>query len=87
MYIASNTKNVYVTGMVRPLAATLGEFNLVTTKERKSGEEDTDPINRAKQEQALDEALKNTFPASDPISMEQPAPPSRRRIDENPEAG
>ena len=24
-------------------------------------------------EEALDDALKNTFPASDPISMEQPA--------------
>ena len=25
-------------------------------------------------EEALDDALKNTFPASDPISIEQPAP-------------
>jgi hypothetical protein len=29
---------------------------------------------RRDQEEALDDALKNTFPASDPISMEQPAP-------------
>jgi hypothetical protein len=28
---------------------------------------------RQRQEQALDEALKNTFPASDPVSIEQPA--------------
>jgi hypothetical protein len=31
---------------------------------------------RRHQEEALDEALKNTFPASDPVSMEQPAPPA-----------
>ena len=28
---------------------------------------------RVQQEKALDEALKNTFPASDPVSIEQPA--------------
>ena len=27
---------------------------------------------RERQEEALDEALKNTFPASDPVSAEQP---------------
>src|ERR1700746_2022734 len=27
---------------------------------------------RRRQEEALDEALKNTFPASDPVSVEQP---------------
>jgi hypothetical protein len=27
-----------------------------------------------RQEEALDDALKNTFPASDPISVEQPGP-------------
>ena len=30
-------------------------------------------------EQALDEALENTFPASDPVSMEQPVPPAADR--------
>ena len=30
---------------------------------------------RQRQEEALDDALKNTFPASDPVSIEQPAPP------------
>jgi hypothetical protein len=30
---------------------------------------------RRHQEEALDDALKNTFPASDPVSIEQPAPP------------
>ena len=31
---------------------------------------------RAHREEALDDALKNTFPASDPVSIEQPAPPA-----------
>ena len=31
---------------------------------------------RLDQEEALDEALKNTFPASDPVSIIQPAPPA-----------
>jgi hypothetical protein len=29
-----------------------------------------------RRENALDEALKNTFPASDPVSVEQPGPPA-----------
>jgi hypothetical protein len=33
-----------------------------------------DPRERARQEEALDDALRNTFPASDPVSVEQPAP-------------
>ena len=32
---------------------------------------------RRRQEEALDEALKNTFPASDPISVEQPTTSGR----------
>jgi hypothetical protein len=44
-----------------------------------------DEYNRSKrtrrhQEDALDDALKNTFPASDPISIEQPAPPAADRV-------
>ena len=31
---------------------------------------------RQLQEEALDDALKNTIPASDPVSIEQPAPPA-----------
>jgi len=31
---------------------------------------------RQRQEEALDDALKNTFPASDPVSIVQPAPPA-----------
>jgi hypothetical protein len=31
---------------------------------------------RAYREHALDEALNDTFPASDPVSVEQPKPPA-----------
>lgn len=31
---------------------------------------------RQRQEEALDDALKNTFPASDPVSVEQPVSPA-----------
>jgi nicotinate phosphoribosyltransferase len=40
------------------------------------GGAERDTPERARLEEALDEALKNTFPASDPVSMEQPAPES-----------
>ncbi len=36
---------------------------------------------RRRQEEALDDALANTFPASDPVSAEQPAPPERATED------
>lgn len=41
-----------------------------------SRRDDDDRAKRARkyQEDALDDALKNTFPASDPVSMAQPAP-------------
>jgi hypothetical protein len=34
---------------------------------------------RTQQKNALDEALKNTFPASDPVSAEQPTSPAADR--------
>jgi nicotinate phosphoribosyltransferase len=34
---------------------------------------------RRHQEEALDDALKDTFPASDPVSVEQPTPPAADR--------
>jgi hypothetical protein len=40
--------------------------------DRKSDERKSDE--RKRQEMALDEALANTFPASDPVSIEQPGP-------------
>jgi hypothetical protein len=45
---------------------------------RKLPKSDRDRATRARkhQEEALDDALKNTFPASDPVSIEQPTPPA-----------
>jgi|HubBroStandDraft_6_1064221.scaffolds.fasta_scaffold1070575_1 hypothetical protein len=40
---------------------------------RKAHQDDSARDQRARLERALDEALKNTFPASDPVSIEQPA--------------
>jgi hypothetical protein len=40
---------------------------------RKTHQDDTTRGKRRRQELALDEALKNTFPASDPVSIAQPA--------------
>jgi hypothetical protein len=39
---------------------------------------DRDEHERRRDERALDEALKNTFPASDPVSVEQPVRPGAR---------
>jgi hypothetical protein len=50
---------------------------------RKRRQDDIDPEareRRRRQEEALDNALENTFPASDPISVEQPAPSPDRRV-------
>jgi len=47
---------------------------MATESKRKPREHDRDrdERERLRQEEALDEALKNTFPASDPVSVEQP---------------
>jgi hypothetical protein len=39
---------------------------------RKLEEDDLDREKRERLEEELDEALKDTFPASDPVSLEQP---------------
>ena len=44
------------------------------TRKRKPIKRDYGKVARERQEEALDDALENTFPASDPISIEQPAP-------------
>ena len=41
-------------------------------REPHQDDNDNDKRERRHQEEALDEALKNTFPASDPVSVEQP---------------
>jgi hypothetical protein len=45
---------------------------MIADPKRKSHQGDGDSDKRRRQEQALDEALENTFPASDPVSVEQP---------------
>jgi hypothetical protein len=59
----------------------VGEFEMNANPKRKPHQSEYDRSERARshQEEALDDALKNTFPASDPISIEQPAPPSADR--------
>jgi hypothetical protein len=49
---------------------------MLADRKRRRGDVDRDKSERRRQEDALDEALANTFPASDPVSIEQPAPPS-----------
>jgi hypothetical protein len=51
---------------------------MMADSKRKAVRDDADREQRERrrrQEEALDEALANTFPASDPVSAEQPAPP------------
>jgi len=45
---------------------------MIIEPKRKPHEDDRDRSEREYQEEQLDEALENTFPASDPISIEQP---------------
>jgi hypothetical protein len=64
------------------------EIRMIAEPKRKPHQDDNDRDNRERrhrdkrerrhQEKALDEALKNTFPASDPVSVET-AGPARRR--------
>jgi hypothetical protein len=50
------------------------ETEMMADPKRKSHQDDGDSDKRSHQEEALDEALKNTFPASDPVSVEQRRP-------------
>src|SRR5262249_4491903 len=45
---------------------------MIPDPKRKPYQDEGDSDKRRRQEEALDEALKNTFPASDPVSVEQP---------------
>ena len=45
---------------------------MITDPKRKAHNDEGDGDKRRRQEEALDDALKNTFPASDPVSIEQP---------------
>jgi hypothetical protein len=50
----------------------VGATEMMADPKRKSHQDDDDSDKRRRQEEALDEALKNTFPASDPVSVVQP---------------
>ena len=50
---------------------------MIANPKRKPHQDDGDSDKRRRQEEALDEALKNTFPASDPVSVEQPTTSGR----------
>jgi hypothetical protein len=60
----------------------VGEFEMNADPKRKphKREHDHSKRSRRQQEEALDDALKNTFPASDPFSIEQPAPPDDVKV-------
>jgi hypothetical protein len=63
--------------MRRTIAGNLegeSDTDMITEPKRKPQQDDDDRKERERlhQEEALDEALKNTFPASDPVSAEQP---------------
>jgi hypothetical protein len=53
---------------------TVGEFEMNADPNRKPHKGEFDRAKRVREhrEEALDDALKNTFPASDPVSIEQP---------------
>jgi len=53
------------------------ETEMIADPKRKPYQDDGDSDKRRRQEEALDEALKNTFPASDPVSVEQPTTSGR----------
>jgi hypothetical protein len=57
----------------------VGETEMIVDPKRKPHQDNGDSDKRRRQEEALDEALKNTFPASDPVSVEQPTPPAADR--------
>jgi hypothetical protein len=52
---------------------------MIIDPKRKPFKGEGDGDKRRHREEALDEALKNTFPASDPVSVEQPTTTGRAR--------
>ena len=57
-------------------SSAVGETEMIANPKREPHQDDGDSDKR-RQEEALDEALKNTFPASDPVSVEQPTTSGR----------
>jgi hypothetical protein len=73
-------------GLLRSIALArrarrVGETAMIADPKRKPLRNDAerDTLERTRREEALDDALKNTFPASDPVSVVQPAPPGRAK--------
>ena len=60
-------------------SSAVGETEMIADPKHKLHQDDGDSDKRRRQEEALDDALKNTFPASDPVSVEQPTPPAADR--------
>jgi hypothetical protein len=59
--------------------AAVGEAEMIADPNRKPRQDESEGDRRRRQEEALDEALENTFPASDPVSVEQPTTTGRTR--------
>jgi hypothetical protein len=62
--------------MTQAALMTFAEQAMCANAKRRRGRDDADRDEcerRRRQEEALDDALMNTFPASDPVSVEQPA--------------
>ena len=59
------------------------EIEMIAEPKNEIRRDDTvrDKRERKRHEKALDEALRNTFPASDPVSVEQPMVPAVHTID------
>jgi hypothetical protein len=57
----------------------VGETAMIADPKHRPHQDESDGDKRRRQEEALDEALKNTFPASDPVSVEQPTTTGRAR--------
>jgi hypothetical protein len=60
-------------------AVAVGENEMIADPKPKPHQDEGDDDKRRREEEALDEALKNTFPASDPVSIEQPTTTGRAR--------
>jgi hypothetical protein len=59
----------------------VGEIEVIAEVKRKPHQDDSARGERERrhQENALDKALKDTFPASAPVAVEQPTPPAADR--------
>jgi|GraSoiStandDraft_38_1057308.scaffolds.fasta_scaffold2555258_1 hypothetical protein len=71
--LAENTGMLRRGGRIRPLARDEALRLAKRSKRPRDNNDRDEDERRRRQEEALDEALMNTFPASDPIAVEQPA--------------